>query len=111
MSYKLVRQYTSMYDRHAHALMTQAERKSAEDAIALDPGRWPVVRESGGCQKARIPLAGRGKSGGARIVYFFAASRGFIAFIDVYAKNEKENLSPREQKAIRAFVAEIKRGR
>ena len=111
MSYQLKRQYTAMYDRHADALMSQTERKLAEDAIALDPGRWPVIRDSGGCQKARIPLAGRGKSGGARVIYFFAARRGFIAFIDVYAKNEKENLSEREQKAIRAFVAEIKRGR
>ncbi|MCM0021754.1 MAG: type II toxin-antitoxin system RelE/ParE family toxin [Tagaea sp.] len=84
--------------------MDAATKKSAEDGIAFDPFRWPVVQGTGGCRKARIALPGRGKSGGARVIYFFAAENGALVFIDVYAKNEKEDLSAGDKRALRDFA-------
>jgi hypothetical protein len=109
MSYKgiVTRVYARGYDRRAEKLFTRDERRDVEAAIAADPQRWPVVAGTGGCRKARAALAGRGKRGGARIVYFFLDRKGRLAFIDVYAKNEKEDLTVGDKAALRRFAAEI----
>lgn len=106
MSYSttLRRIFAARYDKRAERLLDAATKKSVEDGIAFDPLRWPVVQGTGGCRKARIALPGRGKSGGARVIYFFAARNGALVFIDVYAKNEKEDLSAGDKRALRDFA-------
>ncbi|MBQ9422943.1 MAG: type II toxin-antitoxin system RelE/ParE family toxin [Pyramidobacter sp.] len=54
--------------------------------------------------KKRLPLPGRGKSGGARtIVATRAGGHGF--FLYAYAKNERENISDKELAAYRETAA------
>lgn len=50
---------------------------------------------------------GKGKSGGARIVYFVMTARGLLILLYVYAKSEKENLSDAEKKELREIVKAI----
>jgi hypothetical protein len=102
LSYQV--RYVPAYLRRARGILDEALRLAAENGIALDPLRWPVVQGTGGCRKARIALPGRGKSGGARVIYFFAARNGALVFIDVYAKNEKENLSAGDKRSLRDFA-------
>ena len=47
---------------------------------------------------------GRGKRGGTRIIYFVAVSRYRILLLDIYAKNEKEDLSHSELKNLKRAV-------
>lgn len=96
--------YTPPYERRIGKLLEVGERKHAEDEIAAGPELWPVVAGTGGCRKARAARGGRGKSGGARIIYFYRSSAGEIYFLAVYAKNEKENISDDDKKALRRFV-------
>ena len=53
---------------------------------------------------------GKGKRGGARVIYFFWLARDTLFLLDVYAKNEKENLTHADKKeghhAIAALRAE-----
>jgi mRNA-degrading endonuclease RelE of RelBE toxin-antitoxin system len=102
LSYQV--RYVPAYLRRARRLVADEARLAAEDGIALDPLRWPVVAGTGGCRKARIALPGRGKSGGARVIYFFAVADGTLVFVDVYAKNEKEDLSAADKRALREFA-------
>ena len=51
---------------------------------------------------------GRGKSGGVRVIYYFAAP-DVVYFIAVYAKNQKENLSDAEKQALAKTLQPIKR--
>lgn len=99
---------TRAFDRAAAKLLTVAERAAAEAAIAARPDAWPVIRGSGGARKARIGRGGQGKRGGARVIYFFNPSPGLLAFIALYAKNEKEDLSDADLKAIRAAIGDIR---
>jgi len=95
------------YDRRARKLLTRAERTAVELEIALAPTAWPVIRGTGGARKARASRGGRGKSGGARIIYYVVSRRGVIFLIDVYAKSEKENLSDAESREIRKLVVAL----
>lgn len=98
---------TRGYDRRARKLFTPEERAAAELEIALAPEAWPVIPGTGGCRKARAARGGRGKSGGARIVYYVMIGWGVLHLIDVYAKSGKENLTDVEKREIRRLIAAL----
>ncbi len=58
-------------------------------------------------RKARAARGGRGKSGGARIVYYVMTRKGVLYLLDVYAKNEKEDLSHADKREIRRLIAAL----
>lgn len=72
-----------------------------------------IISTSGGIRKLRWAASGRGKRGGARIIYYFANAAGRIFLLDIYAKNEKENLTANDIKdlkdAVRFWLAELER--
>ena len=98
---------TRGYQRRAGRLLSHEARAVAEASIAARPDAWPVIPGTGGARKARIALPGRGKSGGARVIYFFSMTGGVIVLFDIYAKNERENLSGADKRDIKAAIAEI----
>ena len=60
--------------------------------------------KSGGLRKLRVAAKGHGKRGGARMIYYWAVARDRILMLDIYAKNEKEDLSADELKKLRQKV-------
>ncbi len=95
------------YDRAARRLLSARERAAAEAEIAARPDAWPVIPGTGGARKARVALPGRGKRGGARVIYFHAATAGLLVLLDIYAKGAKEDLTDADRKAIRAAIRDI----
>jgi hypothetical protein len=98
---------TRGYDRRARKLLTPAERTTAELEIAVAPAAWPVVAGTGGARKARVARGSRGKSGGARIIYYVVNRRDVLYLLDIYAKSAKEDLTDAEKHEIRRLVAAI----
>lgn len=62
--------------------------------LAGRPDAGDVIPGSGGCRKLRWSMAGRGKRGGARVIYFLRLASGQIVLVTMYAKNVRENISP-----------------
>ena len=98
---------TRGYDRRARKLLTPAERTTAELEIAVAPTAWPVIAGTGGARKARVARGSRGKSGGARIIYYVVSRRGILYLIDIYAKSAKEDLTDAEKREVRNLVAAL----
>jgi len=98
---------TRGYDRRARKLFSTAERAVAELEIALAPTAWPVIAGTGGARKARAARGGRGKSGGARIIYYVVTRRAELYLLDVYAKSAKEDLTNAEKREIRSLIAAL----
>lgn len=63
-----------------------------------------IIPASNGIRKLRWAASGRGKRGGARIIYYFANAAGRIFLLDIYAKNEKEDLTADEIKDLKDAV-------
>ena len=62
----------------------------------------------GGLYKKRVALPGRGKSGGTRtLIAFRRADAAF--FIYGFAKNQRDNITPRELAALKALASELLR--
>lgn len=93
------------FQRRARSIMTDTERDAAISWIASNPEKG--VPLGGGLRKVRIPREGGGKSGGFRTIYVFGGRHMPIFLITVFAKNEKANLSPREQAAAVEMSKEI----
>ncbi|HEU0012096.1 MAG TPA: type II toxin-antitoxin system RelE/ParE family toxin [Longimicrobium sp.] len=58
---------------------------------------------AGAC-KVRVALPGRGRSGGARVVYFYVEIAERIYLLYVFAKNERENVSAVEKAALKKLA-------
>jgi hypothetical protein len=86
----------------AKGVLSDEERAAVVDAIAANPAAG--VSLGGGLRKLRIPLAGRGKSGGARVVLLFAGNDVPSFLLTVFAKNERSNLTAGEQAELAAFA-------
>ncbi|MYA89142.1 MAG: addiction module toxin RelE [Boseongicola sp. SB0662_bin_57] len=77
--------------------MSDNQREAAIVWIAGNPEAGTSL--GGGLRKVRIPREGWGKSGGFRTIYVFDGRHVPFFLVMVLAKNEKANLTPREQAA------------
>jgi len=87
------------FTRRAASRIAMVDLIEAEAAIAANPTAGDLLRGGGGARKLRWAVGARGKSGGVRLIYYFAGAAGRIYMIDIYAKNEQANLT-REQLAL-----------
>jgi len=46
-----------------------------------------------------------GKRGGVRVVYYFQKQAEVVYMLDIYAKNEKSDLTPADKRELRAIVS------
>jgi hypothetical protein len=99
---------TRPYEASVAKVLTEQERAEAEAEILNAPLLWPVIPGSGGLRKARAARGGRGKSGGARIIYFFVASEG-VYLLFAYAKADRENVAATELRRLRALAEAARR--
>ena len=93
------------FQRRAKAVMTDGEREAAIVWIAENPEAGTSL--GGGLRKVRIPREGSGKSGGFRTIYVFGGRHMPIFLITVFAKNERANLTTKEQAAAVELSKEI----
>ena len=66
----------------------------------------PVIRGGGGIRKVRISRGSRGKSGGARVIYYWAVRRDVILLLYAYPKNVAANLTPNQTAQLAKAVKE-----
>jgi hypothetical protein len=76
-----------------------------DDTLARCPELGAVIRGTGGVRKLRIALLGRGKSGGARVIYCYHAGTERVFLVLAYSKNRKEDLTGAERVAMRTLTA------
>lgn len=79
-----------------------------QNLLIEDPEAGDVIQGTGGARKVRIPLEGRGKSGGGRVIYVDVVVRERIYLLMAYPKNVQTDLSPDQKKMVRKVVERIK---
>lgn len=98
---------TPFFLRKAAAVLSDTERFRLVEAIGRDPDCGEIIPGTGGVRKVRWALPGRGKSGGARVIYYFHNESLPAFLLSVYAKNEKINLTAAERAALKRLVPEL----
>jgi hypothetical protein len=89
-------------------LMDEAERAILVDYLARNPEEGDIVPETGGVRKIRWGLSGRGKRGGARVIYFYHSTSLPLFALTAYAKNQRDDVSPKDRESFRNLVKSIK---
>jgi hypothetical protein len=82
------------------------------DAVAIyladHPEAGRVIPGAGGARKLRWAAKGKGKRGGARIIYLYLMIAARIYLLRCYAKNVRTDLTADEKKQLRQVAAHLK---
>jgi hypothetical protein len=97
---------TSVFTRRVQSLLADEEYRQLQAMLVERPTAGVVISGSGGLRKLRWSLPGRGKRGGARLIYYWAISRDQILMLFVFAKNERSDLTPGQLAVLRQIVEE-----
>ena len=90
--------------------LLQSDFDDFKRKLAEHPELGDVIQGTGGVRKIRLKSASGGKRGGFRVCYYFHdIELGEIFLIAIYAKNEKEDLTPNEKKDLKKLADVIKR--
>jgi hypothetical protein len=100
---------TPPYLADAERLFSEDERTAIIDTVSADPQCGVVIPGTGGVRKVRVAASGRGKRGGARVIYLFGGDDVPVFLLAVFAKNEKSDLSPAERNSLGKVTAEMLR--
>jgi mRNA-degrading endonuclease RelE of RelBE toxin-antitoxin system len=95
---------TSIFTRQVVELLSDDEYRKLQVLLANRPNTGPVIKGSGGLRKIRWATKGRGKRGGVRVIYYWAVAQGQLLMLLMYAKNERDDLSPDQLKILKKIV-------
>jgi hypothetical protein len=91
---------------------TKLIRADGIEAVAVylidHPDVGDVIPGAGGARKLRWAAKGKGKRGGARIIYVYVVIAARIYLLRCYAKNVRTDLTADERKELRRIAAELK---
>lgn len=90
--------------------LTDDDLRALQNVLLEDPKAGDTISGTGGLRKIRIPMEnrGKGKRGGARVLYVDIELKEKIYFVNVYTKDEKDDLTPDEKKAFKAVIKMLK---
>jgi mRNA-degrading endonuclease RelE of RelBE toxin-antitoxin system len=95
---------TPTFQEDARRIWSEQERGAFCAWLAANPEVGDVIPGSGGCRKVRWSIAGRGKRGGARIIYYNRLAIGEIWLLVIYTKSVTGNIPAHILKSIREAI-------
>lgn len=84
--------------------------RGLQKELVDNPGKGVVMRGCGGLRKLRAetPSRGRGKRGGARVIYLHIPEVDQIHFVAIYGKHEQDDLTAKQRRALMALASRAK---
>jgi hypothetical protein len=86
------------------------EFRRFQNYLIAHPLTGDVIADSGGLRKVRWSIAGSGKRGGARVIYFHVSAKGHLYLLFGYAKSRKDDLTPSQTKQLATLMKEVLHG-
>jgi mRNA-degrading endonuclease RelE of RelBE toxin-antitoxin system len=84
--------------------------RSLQNFLLATPDAGDVIRGGSGLRKLRWSAKGRGKRGGARVIYYWHVPKERIYLICAYAKSTQADLTREQLKALAQLMKDIKNG-
>ncbi|WP_374981932.1 type II toxin-antitoxin system RelE/ParE family toxin [Pseudomonas solani] len=95
---------TPLFTRRLRELLDDDSYAAFQRLLAERPEMGDVIEGTGGIRKVRVASGGHGKRGGSRVIYYHFSSASQIALLLIYPKNEKDDLTTDERKALRQII-------
>ena len=97
---------TPLFTKKICNFLSDEEYRFLQEDLNGNPELGDKIKGTGGLRKLRWGIAGKGKRGGARIIYYWYSSEWKIYMITVYKKSEKEDLTKDQLKQVVAYIKE-----
>ena len=97
---------TPVFTRQIQAIMPDETYRALQEALIRNPHLGAEIPGSGGLRKVRWLVPGKGKRGGARIIYFWIRRSEQIYMLLAYTKSRQDNLTEDQVKTLNALVAQ-----
>ena len=95
---------TTVFTKQVQSLLSTDEYQQLQIHLLERPDVGSLIRGSGGLRKVRWSIAGRGKRGGVRVIYYWAVQRDTLLMLLMYAKNERDDLSREQLEVLRKLI-------
>lgn len=94
--------------RAARNWSIQQAKRPYLSAFDVYPEQGDLITGSGGIRKVRLKLPTRGKSGGAKVIYFWIRRADRIYMLLAYPKAVRTDLTASQVKMLRDLVKELR---
>ena len=98
---------TTSFTEGVSKLRAQDQCLELKEELTRNPEKGNLLRGTGGFRKIRMRLPGRGKSGGARVIYYYLSADGVVYLVSLYAKNVQEALTAKQTKQLKELSTVI----
>ncbi len=90
--------------------MSDDEYEKLQQELMENPQLGAVMPGCGGLRKIRRvdSKRGKGKRGGVRVIYLYIANTKWFYMIDIFDKDEKDDLTSAEKKMLSKLAAQLK---
>ncbi|OQY53620.1 MAG: addiction module toxin RelE [Candidatus Parabeggiatoa sp. nov. 2] len=98
---------TSIFDKRISQLLSKDEYAQMRQALTDSPNLGVVIKNTGGVRKIRWAVGNKGKSGGARIIYYWHnpnSQDDEIYLLFAVLENEQENLSSQQKSELNKLI-------
>jgi len=96
---------SSIFSKRIVELMNEDEYAALQAALIQRPDSGAIIPNSGGLRKLRWATdPQKGKSGGARIIYYWVTADNQIRMLFAYRKAKQENLTPEQLKLLKQLM-------
>lgn len=97
---------TAVFTRQVLALLSDEEYAGLQRNLVRDPHAGVVIQGAGGLRKLRVAAQGKGKRGGARLIYYVVDRAQQCRMLLIYAKGAQDDLSDDQKAALRRLIEE-----
>jgi hypothetical protein len=87
--------------------MTDEEFRDVQRTLQSNPEAGDAIPGAGGVRKLRAAVKGKGKRGGARVIYFYVTTRQTVYLLLTYDQSETDDISENGKRVLRQLAARL----
>lgn len=95
---------TPLFEKSKEGIFDEDELQRFQLELLENPDAGDLIPKGKGLRKIRWSASGRGKRGGARVIYYWINAENTIFLLLAYKKNRQENLTPKQLKILTDLI-------
>lgn len=99
---------TPLFSRQLADCVDDADFRAFQNELLKNPEQGDLLVGCRGLRKTRMALPGRGKSGGARVIYLYLPDEHILYLFLLFKKSDTANLNQSQRNQLGSLAEQIK---